>query len=256
MVNLHSLRRGHAVAADHRRYLADQPGSAGPRASARPADRSARPYVVPEPDRDRHPNGPVATLFLDLDGFKPVNDSYGHAAGDELLKKVAERLRKAVRPGDYVSRFGGDGFLVLCPGTEDANDAEAVAARVQQCLNTPFEVAGHQVGIGVSIRLALADSRADSPETLIQKADSALYERRTTVAGASSGSPPTCRPPCPELSWRRYRPHLSAPSRSAFGRRREPRRPTSAAKKRSTVGAQEPAMTRASKWIALFPLSI
>ena len=88
--------------------------------------------VIARHRRREHPaDGPVAALFLDLDGFKPVNDTYGHAAGDALLKQVAQRLRAATRPEDYVSRFGGDEFLVLCRGLLDGNDAYAVADRIR-----------------------------------------------------------------------------------------------------------------------------
>ena len=127
--------------------------------------------------------GPAATLFLDLDGFKPVNDTYGHAAGDDVLKQVAERLRAAVRPGDYVSRFGGDEFLVLCPGVRDAGDAEALADRIRQRLIKPLEVAGRPVSIGVSIGLDVTASRTDHPEQLIQHADLALYRAKNNGRG-------------------------------------------------------------------------
>ena len=127
--------------------------------------------------------GPAATLFLDLDGFKPVNDTYGHAAGDDVLKQVAERLRASVRPGDYVSRFGGDEFLVLCPGVRDTGDAEALADRIRQRLIKPLEVAGRPVSIGVSIGLAVTASRTDHPEQLIQHADLALYRAKNNGRG-------------------------------------------------------------------------
>jgi diguanylate cyclase (GGDEF)-like protein len=128
-------------------------------------------------------HGRCATLFLDLDGFKPVNDTYGHAAGDEILKDVASRLREAVGPGDYVSRFGGDEFLVLCPSVHDERDAVEKAGRIQQSLTAPYEVAGHTVRIGVSIGIATAGPQADHAEALIQNADVALYRAKNNGRG-------------------------------------------------------------------------
>jgi diguanylate cyclase (GGDEF)-like protein len=119
--------------------------------------------------------GTTATLFLDLDGFKPVNDTFGHAVGDALLRQVAERLRETIRPDDYVSRFGGDEFLVLCPSLQDEQDAFAVADRIRRRLTEPYEIAGHLVWIGVSIGIAAAGPPANNAEALIQNADVALY---------------------------------------------------------------------------------
>ncbi|MFG1926866.1 diguanylate cyclase domain-containing protein [Cryptosporangium sp. NPDC048952] len=116
---------------------------------------------------------PVAALFLDLDGFKPVNDTYGHAAGDELLVQVGRRLKAATRQQDLVSRFGGDEFLVLCRG-----DADAVAERIRHELSQPFDVDGHTVRIGVSIGIATRTQHTDSADTLIHNADLALYEAK------------------------------------------------------------------------------
>jgi diguanylate cyclase (GGDEF)-like protein len=128
-------------------------------------------------------SGPVAALFLDLDGFKPVNDTYGHAAGDALLKAVAQRLVAATRPEDFVSRFGGDEFLVLCRGLQSEDDAFAVADRIQNYLNEPFEVVGQTVQIGVSIGIATVGESADHAESLIQNADTALYQAKNNGRG-------------------------------------------------------------------------
>jgi diguanylate cyclase (GGDEF)-like protein len=128
-------------------------------------------------------SGPVAALFLDLDGFKPVNDTYGHAAGDALLKAVAERLVAATRPEDFVSRFGGDEFLVLCRGLQTEDDAFAVADRIQKYLDEPFEVLGQTVRIGVSIGIATVGEHADQAESLIQNADTALYQAKNNGRG-------------------------------------------------------------------------
>jgi diguanylate cyclase (GGDEF)-like protein len=128
-------------------------------------------------------NGPIAALFLDLDGFKPVNDTYGHATGDALLKAVAQRLVAATRPEDCVSRFGGDEFIVLCRKLQSEDDAFTVADRIQNYLNEPFEVLGKTVSIGVSIGIATVGAYADQAESLILNADLALYQAKNNGRG-------------------------------------------------------------------------
>ncbi|MCE0540490.1 GGDEF domain-containing protein [Kineosporia rhizophila] len=126
--------------------------------------------------------GSVAALFLDLDGFKPVNDTYGHAAGDALLREVAVRLADAVRPDDFVSRFGGDEFLVLCRNVRHIDDANAVADRIRTDLSEPFTVDGHTVTIGVSIGIAVLDEGQEAA-LLIHNADTALYRAKQNGRG-------------------------------------------------------------------------
>jgi diguanylate cyclase (GGDEF)-like protein len=127
--------------------------------------------------------GPVAALFLDLDGFKPVNDTYGHAAGDRLLAEVGARLIAATRPEDFVSRFGGDEFLVLCRSLRDNDAAFSVADRIRHDLSQPYEIDGRTVTIGVSIGIAVLDEYADDAETLVHNADLALYEAKRSGRG-------------------------------------------------------------------------
>jgi diguanylate cyclase (GGDEF)-like protein/PAS domain S-box-containing protein len=116
----------------------------------------------------------VAVLFVDLDGFKPVNDAYGHEAGDELLRQVAGRLSACVRTGDVVARVGGDEFVVLMPGVRDRGEAEAMGRRVRAEAARPFLVAGHEVSIGASVGVHLATS-ADDPDQALRAADHAMY---------------------------------------------------------------------------------
>jgi diguanylate cyclase (GGDEF)-like protein len=113
---------------------------------------------------------PLAVLFCDLDGFKPVNDRLGHAAGDALLTAVADRLRGCLRSGDMVSRFGGDEFVILCRSAE----VDAICARIREMVGRSFAVAGEQVRIGISLGVAHAgpDSTTDD---LIGRADLAMY---------------------------------------------------------------------------------
>jgi diguanylate cyclase (GGDEF)-like protein len=125
---------------------------------------------------------PVVVLFCDLDGFKAVNDRYGHAGGDQLLVEVAERLRGCVRKGDTVSRFGGDEFIILCVDTE-RYDATELCRRIETAFREPFGVDGEPVRIGASIGMVCHD-RVEDGEQLIQRADAAMYtakqERRET----------------------------------------------------------------------------
>lgn len=126
------------------------------------------------------PEAPLAVLFCDLDRFKAVNDSLGHAAGDELLRQVAARLRAVVRPGDTVGRLSGDEFVVVLPEVTDLADAESLAGRVAGCFAAPFRLAGQQVPVHASIGLALhtepgADRRG---ERLLSEADAAMYRAK------------------------------------------------------------------------------
>jgi diguanylate cyclase (GGDEF)-like protein len=128
-------------------------------------------------------DGCLAALFLDLDGFKPVNDTYGHATGDELLKQVALRLVDATRPDDYVGRFGGDEFVVLCHGLRTPDDAYAVADRITTYLADPFVIGDHTVTIGVSIGIAALDDLDQEAAALLHHADLALYRAKGNGRG-------------------------------------------------------------------------
>ncbi|BCY12914.1 GGDEF domain-containing protein [Actinoplanes sp. L3-i22] len=116
----------------------------------------------------------IAVLFCDLDGFKPVNDRLGHAAGDELLIAVAARLRGCVRENDLVSRFGGDEFVLICRGPDAV---EAVTGRIAAMTAEPFRTAGEQVRIGISVGAAEAHP-GDTVDALIRRADLAMYEAK------------------------------------------------------------------------------
>ena len=115
-----------------------------------------------------------AVLFVDLDGFKAVNDKYGHAVGDKLLIEVSHRLSASVRARDVVARYGGDEFTVLLDGVGDRKVAEYAAERITHELAQPFEVDGVTVSIGASIGIVMPDRKTD-PNTVLQEADRAMY---------------------------------------------------------------------------------
>jgi diguanylate cyclase (GGDEF)-like protein len=117
----------------------------------------------------------VAVLFLDLDGFKLVNDSLGHSAGDELLVRAAERIRDATRDGDAVARLGGDEFVVVCRGVEGVDAVVAIAERIGAQLERPFRLNGQDAVISASIGIAIAAPGETSADDVLRKADMAMY---------------------------------------------------------------------------------
>jgi diguanylate cyclase (GGDEF)-like protein len=121
----------------------------------------------------------VAVLFCDLDLFKQVNDTLGHAAGDELLRQVAARLRGAVRPGDLVGRLSGDEFAIILPGLVDPEDARSLADRVTSCFDEPFRLDGTDVAVGTSVGVAVQPVGSDgTAEQLLREADAAMYRHK------------------------------------------------------------------------------
>lgn len=128
--------------------------------------------------RERRRERGCAVMFLDLDHFKELNDSLGHAAGDMLLVAVAERLSEALRPEDTAARLGGDEFAVVVENVPSVSDLETVANRVLGELNRPFEILGHRVQTQISIGAALAGDRHEAPDQLIRDADVAMYQAK------------------------------------------------------------------------------
>jgi len=118
----------------------------------------------------------VALLFLDLDGFKAVNDTLGHHAGDILLKQVADRLRQIAQPGDTIARLGGDEFTVILSRRFAKDSAERVAKRIVKDLKAPYQIDGQQVFISCSVGIAIGGKgMANDDSKLVHKADIALY---------------------------------------------------------------------------------
>ncbi|WP_298239574.1 cell division protein ZapA [uncultured Bradyrhizobium sp.] len=128
--------------------------------------------------RARRAEQPVGVLFLDLDGFKFINDSFGHTLGDNLLKAVSTRLSGAVRDGDSVARLGGDEFVVVLENVGDAAAAEAVAQQVLQALAQPFTVGDQSLHVTTSIGISVFPEDGHSPEILLKHADVAMYRAK------------------------------------------------------------------------------
>ncbi|HUR27805.1 MAG TPA: diguanylate cyclase [Planctomycetota bacterium] len=144
----------------------------------------------------RRNHGSLAVLFIDLDEFKAVNDTFGHAAGDELLRATAARLRVNLRETDTIARLGGDEFAVVLPGAPTARDAELVAAKLLNALEEPVMFEGHALRVRASIGLAMFPKDGTNAEALLRTADGAMYRAKqqgggklaTTTAGDSAVS--------------------------------------------------------------------
>ncbi|MFM8333650.1 MAG: diguanylate cyclase domain-containing protein [Candidatus Methylumidiphilus sp.] len=120
----------------------------------------------------------LAVLFVDLDGFKRVNDCFGHDLGDELLQAVAERLLAAVREQDTVARFGGDEFVLLLEELEDAEAAGRVAQALIDALARPFDLQGRLLEIGASVGVSLLGAGGEGAESMVRQADEAMYQAK------------------------------------------------------------------------------
>jgi diguanylate cyclase (GGDEF)-like protein/PAS domain S-box-containing protein len=144
--------------------------------------------------RERRGNG-IAVLFIDLDGFKLVNDSLGHEAGDRLLVIAGQRLARFIRPGDTVARLGGDEFAILLDGLADTRHATRIAERLLEALKPAFIIDAQEVFVSASIGVAISTDGSDRPADLLRSADIALYEAK----GAG------------RATYAVFEPHMSAP---------------------------------------------
>lgn len=139
----------------------------------------------------RMPERRYAVLFIDLDGFKLVNDSLGHLVGDHFLIAIAQRLQSRLRPGDSLARLGGDEFAVLVSDIGGSDDVTIVAERMQKALADPFEVQGHEIYASASIGIVLGDDQYKSVSDLLRDADTAMYRSKAAGRGGYELFDPT-----------------------------------------------------------------
>ncbi len=133
---------------------------------------------------DRHA-GLACVLYFDLDGFKGINDEFGHAVGDGVLHEFAQRLRRAMRPTDTVSRFGGDEFVAVCEDLKSIAAAELLTGRIVQALTGGWHIDGKTLNVGVSIGCALTSSATTPPLMLLHDADEAMYRAKQLLGTRS-----------------------------------------------------------------------
>ena len=137
-------------------------------------------------ERSRHNlNYGFCVLFMDLDRFKNINDSLGHAIGDILLVKVARRLERAVRQGDTVARLGGDEFALVLTEIKDIDGAMAFARRINEAISQPFKIDGHHVFTAPSIGIAIGSTEYETPEEILRDADIAMYDAKENKTGCA-----------------------------------------------------------------------
>ncbi len=158
---------------EHMRHMAQYDGLTHLPNRALFNDRLQQALVAAQRNQER-----LALMFLDLDKFKPVNDTYGHGVGDLLLKEVAQRMQDCLRESDTAARIGGDEFVVLLPAIETEQDAGIVGGKILHALNQPFELAGHRLNISSSIGVAVYPEHGSSEKQLVKSADIAMYHAK------------------------------------------------------------------------------
>lgn len=137
-----------------------------------------------------HAPGRTALMYIDLDHFKAVNDTLGHAAGDTLLQQVAQRMSLVLREGDLLFRVGGDEFTAIVHGLIQREDAGRLAQRMQQSLQAPFVLDGKPAHVGATVGIAFCPEDGRSADALIRSADAAMYAAKARGRGSHAYSPP------------------------------------------------------------------
>ena len=125
---------------------------------------------------DRH-GDIVGVVFLDLDAFKPINDTFGHSAGDHRLEDGRHRLTHCIREYDTVARVGGDEFLVLFPRLQSHDELGALGRKIQECIGAPIDLSGREVSVSATVGLAIY-AQGEAPDELISRADHEMYRAR------------------------------------------------------------------------------
>jgi len=163
-------------------------------------ERVGRAVQCQQNNRDLH----FALMFVDLDGFKPINDRLGHKAGDTVLRETAKLFQSCLRKGDIVARYGGDEFVFLLHNVKSSSDAIHVAERILAKVQTPIDV-GEPVKVGASIGIALSTNIHEQPEDLIRDADGAMYRAKAQGKNCYVLSDPSLDTPKAELKerWKR-----------------------------------------------------
>jgi diguanylate cyclase (GGDEF)-like protein/PAS domain S-box-containing protein len=158
---------------EHMRHMAQYDGLTHLPNRALFSDRLQQALAAAKRDRNH-----LALMFLDLDKFKPINDTYGHAVGDLLLKEAAQRIQDCLRASDTAARIGGDEFVVLLPVVEAEQDAGIVGEKIRHALAQPFELAGHTLHISSSIGIAVYPEHGADEKLLVKSADIAMYHAK------------------------------------------------------------------------------
>ena len=133
--------------------------------------------------RSRRGGFPTACLYLDIDHFKAINDTLGHAGGDEVLRQFGARLSSCVRETDLVARLAGDEFVIVLEGLDQPQAASAIAAKVVAAMRSPFSVEGGERFVSTSIGVAISNAKKQDVDALLKKADAALYEAKRAGRG-------------------------------------------------------------------------
>mgnify|MGYP003669215571 CR=1 FL=1 len=138
-------------------------------------------------DRAQRQVETVGLIIMDLDGFKMVNDTYGHITGDLVLKEVASRLEQCARKSDTVARLGGDEFAIIMESGVSSDGAELFAERIETLIGAPMTFNDENVGVGASIGIALFPKNGGTPEMLFRAADDAMYQKKRATTAPASG---------------------------------------------------------------------